>query len=147
MSWYREFREEIILTFPTMGNNALDPYFQANRESSMSIQSYGKEHSDNIYYEMMTEYIHNTLTPELVNKEVKTKVEFMKRYNINFVLTPQFLNGCMCLYFDMKCIRRTTALIVTKVLVLSVTAGILLTNILQWRGGCIDGFKLRIRKI
>ena len=48
----------------------------------MIIQSYGKWYLSNVDWKMMTEYIHNTLIPELVKKEATTKVEFMKRYNL-----------------------------------------------------------------
>ena len=44
MGWYRQFREEITLPFPTIVKNDLPPYLQENREVEMSIQSYGKEH-------------------------------------------------------------------------------------------------------
>ena len=74
MDFYLKFREEIMLPFSKIGKNTLPPYLQGNREESMIIQSYGKETLANLYCKMMIEYIHNTLIPDLVKKEVTMKV-------------------------------------------------------------------------
>ena len=82
MVWYRQFREEITLPFIKIGNNALPTDLQANREAAMIIQSYGKDCLADLDCKMKTEYIHNTLIPELEKKETTTNVEFLKRYNL-----------------------------------------------------------------
>ena len=82
MGGYWQFIEERKIPFPTKGKNALPTHLQANRESEMIIQSYGKEHLADKYCKMMTGYIHNALIPELVKKEATTKVGFLKRYNL-----------------------------------------------------------------
>ena len=60
----------------------------------MIIQLYRKEHLSDLDYKMMTEYIHNTLITELVKKEAKANVEFMKRYNITRIYDTTVLK-CM----------------------------------------------------
>ena len=82
MGWDQKFREERTLLFPNIGKNTLPPYLQENIQAAMSIQSYGKEILADIYWKMMTEYIHNALISELVKKKATTKVEFMKQYNL-----------------------------------------------------------------
>ena len=96
---------------------------------------------------MMTGYIHNTPITELVKKETKTKVEFLKRYNLTEICDTKVLKCMHVLGFYMKSISRNTTLIVTKFLVLFINSGSLLADILKCRGGCIYGFRLRSRKI
>ena len=94
MGWYRQFREEITLHFPTIGKNSLPPYFQAHIEAEIIVQSYGTDHLYDLNCKIITEYIHNTLITELVNKEATTKMKFLKRYNLTKICDATVLK-CM----------------------------------------------------
>jgi hypothetical protein len=67
--WYRKFclmRNFTIGSLPEKHN--LPPFLQENKDVSLKIQAYARENLHELSIELMMEYLHNTIIPNLVKQ-------------------------------------------------------------------------------
>ena len=91
--WYRKFRLMRNFTIGTLpGKHNLPPFLQENKDVSLKIQAYARENLHELSVELMMEYLHNTIIPNLVKQStgvgpeeeayVSKKKELFEQYGL-----------------------------------------------------------------
>jgi hypothetical protein len=75
MEWYRHFRRKRKFEVVQRKKDNLPPFLQANPAICSAMQQYGKENLRELSIEMMVDYIHNTVLPNMIAEEKNITVE------------------------------------------------------------------------
>ena len=66
MKWYQKFHTQQKFTKPPGRKNNLLPFLQQNPHICTSMQQYGWEHLADLSIELMSEYVHDMIIPQMV---------------------------------------------------------------------------------
>ena len=72
MKWYRHFHVTWKFCLPYQKKHNMPPFLQQNPDICTLIQQYGHENLMRTSIKFMSEYIHNTILPQMVNERITT---------------------------------------------------------------------------
>ena len=64
--WYHDFRETRAFQIPTQPKHNFPPFLDLNSDVCEAIKKYAYENLATMSIEMMSQYIHSTILPQLV---------------------------------------------------------------------------------
>ena len=72
--WYRKFRKSRQLTGGNLpGKHNLPPFLQENKDVSIKIQQYARENLHQLSVELIMQYLHETVLPNMVEQKTGSK--------------------------------------------------------------------------
>ena len=71
--WYHSFRVKRRFTVPTKQKHNLPPFLELNPDVCSALKTYACANLNKLSIEMMVEYLHNTIIPEMVKKEIQER--------------------------------------------------------------------------
>jgi hypothetical protein len=67
--WYRSFRKKRRFITPTKSKHNLPPFLELNPKACTAIKAYGNSNLGTMSIESMSQYIHRTVLPQLIEEE------------------------------------------------------------------------------
>jgi hypothetical protein len=71
--WYRSFRLKRRFAVPIKQKHNLPPFLELNPDVCSALKTYACANLNTLSIEMMVEYLHNTVIPEMVKKEMNER--------------------------------------------------------------------------
>jgi hypothetical protein len=81
--WYRAFRGKRKIVLPLKKKNDLPPILELNPDVRAALKTHALANLGTLSVEMMSQYLHNTILPQMVNAERK-KVTIRHMINRNY---------------------------------------------------------------
>ena len=69
--WYRKFREKRKFCVPLKAKHNLPPFLELNPDVFHAMKEYATSNLATLSVEMMSEYIHHVVLPQMIENEVK----------------------------------------------------------------------------
>ncbi len=67
--WYRSFRKKRLFIVPTKTKHNLPPFLDLNPKACKAIKKYGNSNLASMSVEVMSQYIHRTVLPQIIEEE------------------------------------------------------------------------------
>jgi hypothetical protein len=104
--WYRKFHLMRNFTIGSLhGKHNLPPFLQENKDVSLKIQAYSRENLHELSVELMMEYLHYTIIPNLVKQSTGVGPEEEAHVSKKKDLFEQYGLKILCISMVYQCMR------------------------------------------
>ena len=104
--WYRNFREKQKFCIPLKPKPNLPPFLELNPDVCHTIKEYATSNLSTLSVEMMSEYLHNVVLPQLVENEVKESNEELDQESAREKILKQYGLTNICISTVYKWIKK-----------------------------------------
>ena len=104
--WYRNFREKRKFCVPLKAKHNLPPFLELNPDVFRAMKEYATSNLATLSVEMMSEYIHHVVLPQMIENEVKESNRELDQENAREKILKQYGLTKICLSTVYKWIKK-----------------------------------------